>query len=352
MNLLISFGTRAEWNKLKPLINSLYKEKFSIRLVFTGQQPDLISDEIFEEYDITEFDFPKTPPGIGNRLDNIIINTLHECSLSRDGIKDIFEGIDLVIVQGDTHSTFSMALAAFHRQIPIAHIEAGMRTENNFSPYPEEFNRRSISVMASYHFCPTETERCLLEDEYIDGEIYVTGNTGLDNIKDVQTSYGKNVIITMHRRENREIIGHWFDVFEQLSLDNPEYKFILYKHPSVDDNHYNKLENVECRDPIEHKEMIQEISNSISVITDSGGLQEESVFLGKKVFCCRDKRESERVEDLHSTFVENPDDLLKLFKQEKDCFERFHSLSCPYGDGQSSERIVNILKHIKEKDNG
>lgn len=352
MNLLIGFGTRAEWNKLKPLINSLEESDFVTRIVFTGQQKDLVSSEIFEDYNIIKFDFPDIPESIGNRLDNIVLNTLHECSIQRGELKNIFQDIDLLIVQGDTHSAFSLALAAFHRQIPIAHIEAGMRTENNFSPYPEEFNRRSISVMSTYHFCPTETERNMLEDEYIDGEIYVTGNTGLDNIKNIETSYGKNVIITMHRRENREMIGHWFDVFEQLSLDNPEYKFILYKHPSIENTFYDKMENVECREPIAHLEMIDVVSKSIAVITDSGGLQEESVFLGKKVFCCRSKKESERTEDLSSSFIEKPDDLLCLFKAEKDCFERFHALSCPYGDGQASKRIVDILKNIKERKNG
>jgi UDP-N-acetylglucosamine 2-epimerase len=254
-----------------------------------------------------------------------------------------FEDVDSVLVQGDTTSAFAVALAAFHRKIKIIHLEAGLRTFNKDHPYPEEFNRRAISCMADIHLSPTDLCTEHLKKESVDGKIFTVGNTVLDNLVGITPEYTNTVVVTMHRRENHEKIPEWFAAFDKLARDNPEFEFILPIHPNPNvQKHAHLLERVSVVDPMKYGDFLKLLASSYMVITDSGGLQEESSFLNKKVIVCRKITERPESVGKHSFMCGEPKDLKGLFYSLKNNYEV--DLECPYGDGRSSERIVNYLK--------
>jgi len=323
--ILISFGTRPEFIKIKPLIEA-FKGKIPYKLLFTGQHVDLLSNI---EGDIHKLTIQNGP----NRLDSIVSSVMNNDS--------IFAGVDAVLVQGDTTSVFAVALAAFHRKIKVIHLEAGLRTYNKNHPYPEEFNRRAVSVMADIHLSPTEFCTDNLIKEKVDGEIFTVGNTVLDNLVNIQPTYTNKVVITMHRRENHHIIPEWFAAFDRLASDNPQYEFIIPLHPNPNvQKHKNLLKHVKVVPPMDYKDFIKLLSQARLVITDSGGLQEESSFFKKKCIVCREA--TERVEGMGTfAFMSSPD------KVESDFYSMIDDYipndECPYGDGHSAERITNIL---------
>ena len=323
--ILISFGTRPEFIKIKPLIEA-FKDRIPFKLLFTGQHVDLLSDVEGDIHKLTIEDG-------SNRLDSIVSSMMNNDA--------IFEGVDAVLVQGDTTSVFAVALAAFHRRIKIIHLEAGLRTFNKDHPYPEEFNRRAVSVMADIHLSPTELCTENLNKERVDGKIFTVGNTVLDNLVDIQPEYTNKVVITMHRRENHHIIPEWFAAFDRLALENPQYEFIIPLHPNPNvQKHKDLLKHVKVVDPMQYAEFIKLLSQARLVITDSGGLQEESSFFKKKCIVCR--QATERVEGMGTfAFMSSPD------KVESDFYSMIDDYipddTCPYGDGHSAERITNIL---------
>jgi UDP-N-acetylglucosamine 2-epimerase (non-hydrolysing) len=323
--ILISFGTRPEYIKIKPLIDS-FKGKIPYRLLFTGQHVDLLSKV---EGDIHKLKIQDGP----NRLDSIVSSVMNNDS--------IFDGVDAVLVQGDTTSVFAVALAAFHRKIKIIHLEAGLRTFNKDHPYPEEFNRRAVSVMADIHLSPTEICSDNLRKEKVDGKIFTVGNTVLDNLVHIEPEYTNKIVITMHRRENHHIIPEWFEAFDKLAKDNPKYDFVIPLHPNPNvQKHRDLLEHVEVVEPMDYNNFIVLLSKARLVITDSGGLQEESSFFNKKCIVCRET--TERVEGMGTfAFMSSPD------KVEDDFYAMIDDYipndECPYGDGNSAERITNIL---------
>ena len=323
--ILISFGTRPEFIKIKPLIKA-FEGKIPFKLLFTGQHVDLLSNI---KNDIEKLTIDNGP----NRLDSIVSSVMNKDS--------IFEGIDAVLVQGDTTSVFAVALAAFHRKIKVIHLEAGLRTYNKNHPYPEEFNRRAVSVMADIHLSPTELCTDNLNKERVDGKIFTVGNTVLDNLVDIKPEYTNKIVITMHRRENHHIIPEWFAAFDKLAKDNPQYEFIIPLHPNPNvQKHRNLLQHVKVAEPMEYDEFIKLLSQARLVITDSGGLQEESSFFKKKCIVCRET--TERVEGMGTfAFMSSPD------KIENDFYFMINDYipddDCPYGDGQSANRITQIL---------
>ena len=323
--ILISFGTRPEFIKIKPLIEA-FKDRIPFKLLFTGQHVDLLSDVEGDIYKLTIEDG-------SNRLDSIVSSMMNNDA--------IFEGIDAVLVQGDTTSVFAVALAAFHRGIKIIHLEAGLRTFNKYHPYPEEFNRRAVSVMADIHLSPTELCTDNLLKERVDGKVFTVGNTVLDNLVDIEPKYTNKIVITMHRRENHRIIPEWFAVFDKLALENPQYEFIIPLHPNPNvQKHKDLLKHVKVVEPMQYAEFIRLLSQARLVITDSGGLQEESSFFKKKCIVCR--QATERVEGMGTfAFMSSPD------KVESDFYSMIDDYipddTCPYGDGHSAERITNIL---------
>ena len=326
----IAFGTRPEWLKIKPLIEQFKKNKIKHKIIFTGQHDSLIEDGFYFDYKV------KIAEG-SNRLDSIFCSVLN--------VEEMFNETDSVIVQGDTASAFAIALAAFHRKIKIIHLEAGLRSFDIENPYPEEFYRKAISALANINFCVSEIGEKNLKNEKVNGEIYIVGNTVLDNIANMQIEYDNKILITMHRRENHNTIEEWFYALERLAEQNKNLEFILPIHPNPNVKKHKKiLKNVKVVDPLNHKELLDIVSKCLFVITDSGGLQEESSFLKKKSIVCR--KTTERVEGLEtfSFLCENPNNLKELFN--KLLKNPYIDLCCPYGNGKSSEKIYKILFEV------
>jgi len=328
--LLITYGTRPEYIKVLPVINEMKKRSIPYKTFFTGQHTDLLKkaskpDHILEIVDN------------GNRLDSIIQSILNK--------EEIFVDITCVMVQGDTTSAFATALAAFHRKIPVAHLEAGLRTFDKYSPYPEEFNRCAISALAEIHLCPTDTSADNLKKEGRKN-VYVVGNTVLDNLSNVVTMKTNKVVVTLHRREKLDEIQNWFKVVNDLAKKHKNLDFILPIHPNPEvKKHANILSHVNVIDALGHKEFIDQLSACAFIITDSGGVQEEAAFLKKPCIVCR--YFTERVEGLNtfSVLCKEPKSLENLVDTWATKVD-LSNQTCPYGDGQSSKYICDIINNI------
>ena len=217
--ILLTYGTRPEYIKIKPLIKEFKNSNLPFKILFTGQHKDIANGEYDFKIEMVDLS--------SNRLDSVMANLM---TLS----DDIFEGITHVLVQGDTTSVVGLSMASLHRKIKVIHLEAGLRTYDTENPFPEENNRRIVSTIASIHLCPTELNRSNLENEHVLGDIYVVGNTVLDNLVDYKNKceYTNKVLVTLHRRENHEQIIGWFNQINQLAKENPELEFILPIHPN------------------------------------------------------------------------------------------------------------------------
>ena len=197
---LIAYGTRPEWIKVKTLIDIHRRNNYPLRVLYTGQQKDIGEFE----YDVSI----EIPNQTHNRLNNVIARIIDS---------DVFDGVEHVIVQGDTASSYAVCLAAYNRGISISHVEAGLRTFDKNNPYPEECYRRMISCMATYNFCPTEREMENLVREKQADHVWVTGNTVIDTLPALDVTYEDTVLVTMHRRENHDIMEKWFIELENLA---------------------------------------------------------------------------------------------------------------------------------------
>jgi UDP-N-acetylglucosamine 2-epimerase (non-hydrolysing) len=323
--ILICFGTRPEWLKILPLIKIL--ERTEYKLLFTGQHEDLLKD--------IDVDYSIKQNTSTNRLDSIVSNCLIQFP------NDNFSG---VLVQGDTASAFACAIAAFHRSLKIYYLEAGLRSYDFENPYPEEAYRQMISRISDVNFAPTQLSAKNLKREKVKGEVHIVGNTILDNLVEIiDVTYDNIVLVTLHRRENHKIIYDWFSEIEKLAKSYPQYEFILPLHPNPNVRKYsNILNSVKVVDPMVYEDMVNLLKKCLLIITDSGGLQEEGSFLNKKVIVCR--KTTERPEGLisgHSYLCKSPNQLKIIFdKLEKN---PYISTPCPYGDGNSSKLIKNIL---------
>lgn len=329
--ILICYGTRPEWIKIKPIVDELRKRNIPHKTLFTGQHKDIVTDK-------ADFNFEIDDRICKNRLNNLVSNLM----VMPD---EFFDGITHVLIQGDTTSVLSIAINSFHRKIKIIHLEAGLRTYDFNNPYPEEMNRQLVSRIADIHLCPTKNNYDNLIKENCPGLKYIVGNTALDNLKDIETEYTDTVLITLHRRENHDIIDKWFANFSKLAAENRNLKFILPLHPNPNvKKHRNLLKNIEVVDPLSHSELIEMLSKCKIVITDSGGIQEEASFLNKRTIICRNI--TERPESLESNGIlcKYPDDLFEIFEFVKANYEI--NLECPYGDGNSSIKIVDILSKL------
>ena len=330
--ILIAYGTRPEFMKIRPLIDELAKENIAHRTLFTGQHKDLVTFKANYHFDIINRS--------NNRLDNIINNCM--------SIPDKwFENIQYVLVQGDTTSVLGLALAAFHRQIKIIHLEAGLRTYDNKNPYPEEMNRQLVSRISDINLCPTVSNLNNLQNEKVMGKAYVVGNTGLDNLlKYKQDCADDNkILITIHRRENHNKINKWFDIINQLAINNPKYEFILPSHPNPNvQQHIPILTNVKVINPLPHDKLIKVLIRCSLVITDSGGLQEECSFFNKRCLVCRETTERPESLNITSFLVEHPNKLEDAFNYH--ISQKTIDAVCPFGDGQSSKKIIEILRTI------
>jgi len=325
--ILICFGTRPEYIKVRSLIEHLPNKK----TCFTGQHPDLLQDvQVDHKLHIT--------PTTKNRLNEIVINILKHT--------DIFTNIEYVLVQGDTTTALAMALSAFHHNTKIIHLEAGLRTNNIEDPFPEEANRQLITRLAQIHLCPTElNKQNLLKEGIKESNIFVVGNTGLDNIDRSNCIYENKVLITLHRRNNIPIIDRWFMTIEQIAIEHPEIEFILPIHPNPEiQKHKHLLNRVNILQPQSHSDLIEIMKKTKCIISDSGGIQEEASFLNKKVIICRADTERPEVLEHHGILCKTPEELPEIFEYVNTRYmvdER-----CPFGDGFAYKKILNVFHHF------
>tara|TARA_R100000315_G_C5232388_1_gene143413 strand:+ start:413 stop:1414 length:1002 start_codon:yes stop_codon:yes gene_type:complete len=324
--ILICYGTRPEYIKVKPLIEKM-KGVVPFQILHVAQHQDLVDGE----YD----HFVQIEDG-KNRLDSIISSVMNSFDFQENEISH-------VLVQGDTATAYAMAVTAFNHRIPVIHLEAGMRTYDLENPYPEEVYRQCISRIASIHFAPTSYESHLLKQEKVNGDVYVVGNTVLDNLLGVSSEYGNVVLLTMHRRENHHLIPEYFKLFSKLAKDNPDLQFVLPLHPNPNvQKHKDLLDGILVIDPLPYDSMISSISKCRLIISDSGGIQEEAAFFKKKIIVCRETTERVASINTSSFMCKSPHELEKIFYDIKDDY--IVEKDCPYGDGHSSEKIVDILQ--------
>ena len=322
--ILLCFGTRPEWLKIKPLTKVLKDYK----LLFTGQHTDLLHDiEVDYKININDGD---------NRLDRVVA----DCMLQFP------EGdFDTVLVQGDTASAFACGLAAFHRQLRLVYLEAGLRTGDLKNPYPEEGYRQMIARIASINLCPTNLSITNLVHERTIGQKFVVGNTVLDNLLSYKEKceYTPTVLITMHRRENHAHMNEWFTAINDIAKEHPNLNFVFPIHPNPNvQKHKNLLTNVNVIEPLEYNELLNMLVKCKFVITDSGGLQEEGSFFNKRVIVCR--KTTERPEGIstgHSIMCLSPKELKNIVETVNEDY--IIKEECPYGDGKSAQRIKEIL---------
>ncbi len=333
--ILLAYGTRPEWIKIKPIIDELKKNNIKYKILFTGQQVNI--GEFDYDWHLKIIDNP-------NRLDSIISSITGQLWEYFSFVENNFTH---VIVQGDTTSAMAVALSAFHHGIKVIHLEAGLRTYDRNNPYPEEINRRIISQIADIHLCPTELAKQNLLNERIDDNIYVVGNTVIDNLlqyKD-KCKYSNKILVTLHRRENHYLMKEWFIELEKLATMYPEYIFILPLHPNPNVQMWKHLlKNVMIIDPLPYEKMLDLLVQARLVITDSGGLQEEACFFNKKCLTCRVVTERPEAIGLSTFMVQFSSDLISTF-QFHHCDPEI-DVECPFGDGHAAEKIMKILKEI------
>jgi len=333
MSLLITYGTRPEYIKIKPLMSEMTKFGIPFKTLSTGQHKDISPNDA--DFNMTMVDYD------GNRLDSIIKNCL---SIP----EDVFNGVTHILVQGDTTSVVGLSISALHRKIKVIHLEAGLRSFDVENPFPEENNRMIVSTIANIHLCPTTLNReNLLRERISDNKIFVVGNTVLDNLIPYKTKceYTNKILVTLHRRENHDIIDKWFTKINELAKEHPELEFILPLHPNPNiQKHKDLLTNVKVVDPLSHEDLLEILVKVKLVITDSGGLQEECSFLNKKCLVCRKVTERPEANGYTTFLISEPNLLKNCFKYHIENYKT--DFGSPYGDGYASNKIVKILKKI------
>ena len=326
--IAIFYGTRPEYLKLKNIIKFIPKEKRDV--VFVGQHNELIHKNYYKK----KIKIKETSKK--NRLNSIISQITKNIEL---------DDYDYVVIQGDTATTFGVALAAFNSKKKIIYVESGLRTFDFNNPFPEEGYRQMISRISDIHFCPTFLSKKNLISEKIKGKIFVSGNTSLDNLliykKDIE--YSDVVLITLHRRENLSQMANWFYELNNLAKKFREIKFIFPIHKNIEINkHRNILNNIEVIENLPHEKLMKIFVKAKLIITDSGGIQEEASFLNKKVIVCRKSTERpEGIKSGHLYICSNPKYLMKLFIK----LNRNYKINkkSPFGDGRASKKIVKFL---------
>ena len=359
--VMLVFGTRPEAIKMCPLVNELKKRKGIETIVcVTGQHRQML-DVVLKAYDVTP-NYDLSIMKDKQTLFDITTNILNR-------IKTVLEDVqpDVVLVHGDTSTTFVTALACFYLQIPVGHVEAGLRTYNIYSPYPEEFNRQAVSIISQYNFAPTElSKQNLLKEGKRPESIYVTGNTAIDALRTtVQDTYthpeldwargNRLIMITAHRRENLgEPMRHMFRAIRRVMDEHPDVKAIypIHMNPLVREiaNEYlGDDDRIHIIEPLDVLDFHNFLSRSYLILTDSGGIQEEAPSLGKPVLVMRDT--TERPEGIAAG-------TLKLVGTEEETiytefsrlltdhteYEAMSKASNPYGDGHACERIADVLE--------
>lgn len=359
--VMLVFGTRPEAIKMCPLVNELKSRKNIKTLVcVTGQHRQML-DQVLETFGVTP-DYDLSVMKDKQTLFDITVNILER-------IKDVLIEAkpDVVLVHGDTSTTFIAALACFYLQIPVGHVEAGLRTYNIYSPYPEEFNRQAVSIISKYNFAPTQLSRDnLIREGKDEKDIYITGNTAIDALKTtVRESYthpelewakgSRLIMITAHRRENLgEPMHNMFRAIRQILDEFPDTKAIypIHMNPVVREVAEKELggcDRIRIIEPLDVLDFHNFLAQSYMILTDSGGVQEEAPSLGKPVLVMRDT--TERPEGIAAGTLKltgtNQETIYNEFKRllvDEDEYMRMSKASNPYGDGFASKRIADILE--------
>ena len=361
--VMLVFGTRPEAIKMCPLVNELKKrEELQTVVCVTGQHRQML-DMVLEAFDVTpEYDLSIMKDK--QTLFDVTTNILNR-------IKEVLEKEkpDVVLVHGDTSTTFVTALACFYLQIPVGHVEAGLRTYNIYSPYPEEFNRQAVSIISKFNFAPTElSKQNLLKEGKNPESIYVTGNTAIDALKTtVRADYthpelewakgSRLIMITAHRRENLgEPMRHMFKAIRRVMDEHPDVKAIYPIHMNpvvreIADEFLGGDDRIHIIEPLDVLDFHNFLSRSYLILTDSGGIQEEAPSLGKPVLVMRDT--TERPEGIAAGTLKlvgtEEETIYKEFSRllsDNTEYEAMSKASNPYGDGHACERIAEVLCKI------
>ncbi|ACT15023.1 UDP-N-acetylglucosamine 2-epimerase (non-hydrolyzing) [Pectobacterium aroidearum] len=374
MKVLTVFGTRPEAIKMAPLVHALAQDgAFESRICVTAQHREML-DQVLRLFDITpDYDLDIMRPGQG--LSEISCRIL-------SGLEPVMAEFkpDLVLVHGDTTTTLATSLAAFYQRIPVGHVEAGLRTGNLYSPWPEEANRKLTGHLAMYHFAPTENSRQnLLREHLSDRHIFVTGNTvidalfwvrdrilgdaalrrSLDEKYDFLDDNKKLILVTGHRRES---FGGGFEricsALADIARRHPEVQIVYPVHlnPNVSEpvnRILSGIDNVMLIAPQDYLPFVYLMNRSYMILTDSGGIQEEAPSLGKPVLVMRDTTERpEAVEagtvKLVGTEVANIVDAVSMLLTDDEAYQAMSRAHNPYGDGQACQRIVEALKNHRQ----
>ena len=366
IKVLVIFGTRPEAVKMAPIVKALKKdeEHFISKICVTAQHRDML-DQVLRIFDIVP-DYDLNIFESGQTLTQITCRAL-------TGLEGVIEDFrpNLILVQGDTTTVFSGALAAFYHQVKIGHVEAGLRSGNLYSPYPEEANRMMTGIVTDFHFAPTARNKDnLMKENYPEDKIYITGNTVIDALKYVikedykfnidllnQLDYDKKRVVLMecHRRENigtpmENIFSAVNDIIEKYK--DTELVFPMHLNPKVREIAYKIFKDkdrVHLIEPLDYEPMANLMSKVHLIVTDSGGLQEEGPTFGKPVLVVR--RETERPEGIEAgtakllgTEYANIYNSLDLLLSNEEEYEKMAKAVNPYGDGKAAEYIVKAIK--------
>ena len=384
-NILLVFGTRPEAIKMLPLVHEFrkYPELFNTKVCVTGQHREMLDQvlALFQVVPDVDLDIMRSGQDLYDITSRVLL-----------GMRDVLDSTkpDVVLVHGDTTTSMAAALAAYYRQVTVAHVEAGLRTRNIYSPWPEEINRQITGRLATYHFAPTQLSKQNLMDEHVDARnIIVTGNTVIDAlhwvVKRIQSDdvlkgtmhnsilhYGYDtgrldagrrlVLITGHRREN---FGEGFKnichAIKELALQYPDvdYVYPVHLNPNVRTPVMEILgesaENVFLIDPLPYMEFVSLMEQSYLILTDSGGIQEEAPGLGKPVLVMRDTTERPEAVEAGTVLLVGTDkgkikDSVSLLLNDASSYKRMSDAVNPYGDGNACGRIVDYLSNGSTKE--
>ena len=362
--VMLVFGTRPEAIKMCPLVNVL-KKRAGVETVVcvTGQHRQML-DQVLEAFDVT----PESDLSIRKEKQTLFDVTVNILERIRAVLEK--ESPDVVLVHGDTSTTFVTALACFYLHIPVGHVEAGLRTYNIDSPFPEEFNRQAVSIISRYNFAPTAlAKENLLREGKDPATIFVTGNTAIDALSTtVRADYrhpeldwasdSRLIVITAHRRENLgEPMHHMFRAIRRILDEHPDVKAIypIHMNPAVREAAHEELDGcdrVRIIEPLDVLDFHNFLARCYLILTDSGGIQEEAPSLGKPVLVMRDT--TERPEGIKAGTLKlvGTDetviyDNFKELLENAESYRKMAAASNPYGDGKACERIADILESGK-----
>ncbi len=367
IKVMTVFGTRPEAIKMAPVVLELQKHADQIQTIVavTAQHRQML-DQVLDLFQITP-DYDLDIMSQGQTLYDVTTKSLM-------GLKDVLakEKPDLVLVHGDTTTTFAGALASYYQQVPVGHVEAGLRTGDIYSPFPEEMNRKLTGAIAAIHFAPTSTAKAnLLKENVNPSHIYVTGNTVIDalmttvagdydfgdDLKSVDFQNHRVILLTTHRRENLgEPMRHIYKALRRIIEEIPdtEIVFPVHRNPlvrKVVEEELAGVDRIHLIDPMEYEPFANLMSLSSLVLTDSGGIQEEAPSLGKPVLVLRNTTERpEAVEAGTVRLIGTDKDVVyaetKRLLTDQDAYDAMSNAVNPYGDGKASQRIVQAILHV------